>query len=90
MNRTFQFRCTAELFSKEKPGARIIDLQGTEHFVPNECEWAVEWEEEKKPAKEKKTKPAKYDDRLSAWMEKPHPKPAPLPVEKREQLSFGF
>lgn len=43
MNRTFQFRCTAELFSKDKPGAKIIDLQGTEHHIPNECEYAVEW-----------------------------------------------
>jgi hypothetical protein len=47
----------------------------------------------KKPAKEKKpkaAKPATYKEQLSAWMEKPHPNPAPLPVEKREQLSFAF
>lgn len=33
----------------------------------------------------------KYEDRLSAWMAKTHDtKPAPLPVERREQTCFAF
>lgn len=74
MNRTFQFRCTAELFSKEKPGAMIFDLQGTENYIPNECEYAVEWEDRLAAWMEKKHVA----------------KPAPLLVERREKTSFGF
>jgi adenine-specific DNA-methyltransferase len=43
-SKCFTFRCTAELFGSRlgKP-FEIIDLAGTEHHIPNECEYAVVW-----------------------------------------------